>query len=131
MGDMRPPSPWQGLCVGCKQVQLLVPMNNAKGVLENLSRGMHIAEWKMSSLLFQNAPLPLGTDTVLRLKGGLNGQKAKWVSELVTLKKLFLLVPAYACLISSLCIRLSGLHSILLSINTMGLLFPPGIKVLP
>ena len=82
----------------------------------------------MSSPLFQNALLPLRTDTVLRLKGGLNGQKAKWVSELVTFKKLFLLVPAYACLISSLCIRLSGLHSILLSINTMGLLFPPRYK---
>lgn len=106
-------------------------MNNAKGALENLSKGMHIAEWKMSSPLFQNALLPLGTDTVLRLKGGLNGQKAKWVSELVTLKKLFLFVPAYTCLISSLCIRLSGLHSILLSINTMGYYFPPGIKLLP
>ena len=103
-------------------------MNNAKGVLENLSRGMHMAEWKMSSPMFQNAPPPLGTDTVLRLKGGLNGQKAKWVSELVTLKKLFLLVLAYTCLISSLCIRLSGLHSILLSINTMGLLFPSRYK---
>lgn len=102
-------------------------MNNSKGVLENLSRGMDIAEWKMSSTFFQNALLPLGTDTVLRLTVELNGQKAKWVSELVTLKKLFLLVPAYACLISSLCIRLSVLHSILLSINTMGI----GIKVLP
>ena len=127
---MRPPLPRQGLCEGCKQVQLLVPMNNSKGILENLSRGMHIAQWKMSSPLFQNALLPLRTDTVLRLKGGLNGQKAKWVSELVTLKKLFLLVSAYACLISSLCIWLSGLHSILLhvSINTMGLLFPPRYK---
>ena len=91
---------------------------------------MHIAQWKMSSPLFQNSPLPLGTDTVLRLKGELNGQKAKWVFELVTLKKLFLLVPAYACLMSPLCVRLSGLHSILLhvSINTMDLLFPPRYK---
>ena len=119
-----PPPPRQGLCEGCQQVQLPVPMNNAKSILENLSRGMDIAERKMSSPLFQISPLPLGTDTVLRLKGGLNGQKAKWVSELVTLKKLYLLVPAYTCLISSLFIRLSGLHSILLSINTMGLLFP-------
>ena len=77
---MSPPPPWQGLCEGCKQVQLLVPMNNAKGVLENLSRGMDIAEWKMSSPKFQNALPPLGTDTVLRLKGELNGQKAKWLS---------------------------------------------------
>ena len=28
---------------------LLVPTKNAKGVLENLSRGMRMAEWKMSS----------------------------------------------------------------------------------
>ena len=50
-------------------------MNNAKGVLENLSRGMHMAEWKMSSPMFQNAPPPLGTDTVLRLKGDLMDRK--------------------------------------------------------
>ena len=29
--------------------RLLVPTKNAKGILENLSRGMPMAEWKMSS----------------------------------------------------------------------------------
>ena len=59
-------------------------MNNAKGILENLSRGMHIAQWKMSSPLFQNSLLPLGTDTVLRLKGGTEWTESKmgiWISN--------------------------------------------------
>ena len=43
--------------------RLLVPMNNAKGILENLSRGMRMANWEMSapSLPFphvQKAPPP-------------------------------------------------------------------------
>ena len=29
--------------------RLLVPMNNAKGISENLSRGMRMANWKMSA----------------------------------------------------------------------------------
>ena len=32
---------------------LLVPMNNAKGILENLSRGMRMAEWKVNPPSFK------------------------------------------------------------------------------
>ena len=33
-----------------------MPVNNAKSILENLSRGLRMAEWKVT---FQNTPLPL------------------------------------------------------------------------
>ena len=32
---------------------LLVPTNNAKGTLQNLSRGMHMAEWKVNPPSFK------------------------------------------------------------------------------
>ena len=42
---------------------MLVLTNNTKGILENLSKGMRIAEWKMSPpsppLLFENSLSPL------------------------------------------------------------------------
>lgn len=52
---------------------MLVLKNNTKGILENLSKGMHMAEWKMSfppphaPFMFENAlpPLPL-----VELSGG-------------------------------------------------------------
>ena len=41
---------------------MLVLKNNTKGILENLSKGMRIAEWKMSPpapFMFENALSPL------------------------------------------------------------------------
>ena len=35
--------------------RLLVPTNNAKGILENLSRSMRMAEWKQNRLLVEKA----------------------------------------------------------------------------
>lgn len=60
-----------------------------------------MAEWKMSPPLsptFQNALPPLGTDIVLRLKVlRYNGQKAKWLSLLITLKEL-IFIGASPCM---------------------------------
>ena len=39
--------------------RLLVPTINAKGILENLSRGMRMAEWNMTPPTFHNTLLPL------------------------------------------------------------------------